>query len=202
MIEERNTRNSQFDTQIKEYSSAAVPEAGGLMFGMGTLFYGDGYDFIPVANANNVPSNAWGKFYDKTYSSTSPQNLSVGAQKIVNNGGIVEGTLNDYNNNDQKFYFAKDKIYNVTINFTAKASSVTTHAQIFFGINSSQLYDQNSVLLNFAFQANVDHDYSATFQIVGNLSTEEDGLELFINPSATARLYGAKFTIQRFGYGI
>jgi hypothetical protein len=202
MIEERNSRNSFFDTEIKEYTHGSVPEEGALMFSHGTLFYGNGTEFKPVANANYVPYSGYQILYDGVYlSETFPQDLSVGAQKIVNSASTNVGNMNDYNAEAEVFYFRQDVIYNVTINFNAKASSITTHAQIYFGfLNNGVIYNQNAVLLNFAFQTNVAHAYSATFQIVGNHDTAFNGISLFINPSASAKLWNAKYTIQRFGY--
>jgi hypothetical protein len=201
-IEKRQNRNSQFDNKLEEVNTEEqfyrnVPEVGALISVQGAPFIGNGYEFVQLANVDQIPKldNGYQVSYDGHNTDVShAQGLTVVEQIIGNDNAINQGSLSVYDGS--LFYFKGQAVYTVTISFNALAASITAHANLFFG-NSGIAYNQYATLINFAFQANVGHAYSATFQIIGDESTENDGLYLYIFPSTTGKLWNAKFTIQR-----
>jgi len=198
MIEERNTRNSQFDNVLENFKSEndynAVPEEGAIIYSDERIYYANGNEFLQIANSSEIPFSGYQVVQDDEHINFSTaQSLTAVEQVIENNEGILLGTLNEFNNN--KFYFQNGVLYTISISFAYQTTSVNTHANIFFG-TSGIPYNGYSNVVNFPLQANAPHLFTQTFQILGDESTE-NGIELYIYPSATAKLWDARFTISR-----
>jgi hypothetical protein len=204
MIEERNTRNSQFDNQLEFINTAseenAVPEKGAIVyteFGNPAVFFGDGENWIQLATTNDIPTfnNGFQVAYDGQHTNVSnSQNITAVEQVLKNNVATSNGTLSVYNND--KFYFRADTIYTVTISFTSSLSVNNGHAQLFFGYSGIP-YDGNAEVFDYSKGNNVAHQFTKTFQIVGDATSAESGISLYLFPSHSGKLWGAKFTIQK-----
>jgi hypothetical protein len=203
MIEERNTRNSQFDNQLEFIDTPsevnAVPEKGAIVyteFGQPAVFFGNGQDWVQLATTNEIPTfaNGYQVAYDTQHTNNeNGQNLSAVEQILENNVGNSIGQLSVYDG--RKFYFRQGTIYTVTISFTCRVSNNNGHAELFFG-SSGIPYDGNSEVFNFPQGNNVPHQFTKTFQIVGDSFTQE-GITLYIFPSHEGRAWSAKYTIQQ-----
>lgn len=204
MIEERNNRNSQFDNQLEFINTPsevnAVPEKGAIVyteFGNPAVFFGDGENWVQLATTNDIPTftNGFQVAYDDQYTNVNnAQNITAVEQVLKNNLAVSNGGIAVYNNG--KFYFRADTIYTVTISFTCQVSNNNGHAELFFGYSGIP-YDGNSEVFNFPQGNNVAHKFTKTFQIVGDATSAELGISLYLFPSHAGKLWGAKFTIQQ-----
>lgn len=199
-IETRQRRNSQFDNQLEEFNSQseynAVPELGAIIWAQGDTYVGDGTEWQRLAKANEIPTFANGyqvAYDDRHTNSTNAQIISEVEQEVENNVATSNGSLSVYDGT--KFYFRSRTIYTVTISFTSLVTANNAHATLFFGYSGIP-YNGDSDVLYYAKGNGVAHQFTRTYQIVGDSSTES-GIKLYIYPSKGGKLWGAKFTIQQ-----
>lgn len=206
-IENRNNRNSQFKVQFENADIQpnffdVVPEEGALIYQAGNAYYGNGEDFIQLANRSETPIAAFVMSKDVTHAAKANA-ISIPARDTVvipNDSGNVVGDLSVYS--DPYFYFDEGAIYTITISFLAQPSSANAHAELYFGTLAGGVYNGCSNVLNFLKGNNVAHGVSATFQVVGDEDTKAFGLQIFIVPSHTTLLWQPIFTIQKVGNAV
>jgi esterase/lipase superfamily enzyme len=200
-IEERQTRNSQFDNQLEQVNTEEqfftnVPEVGALISVQGSPFIGDGEGWVQLATMNDIPTyqNGYQVAYDTDHTNTNnAQNINAVEQVVMNNVGTSLGTMGCYDG--RQFFFREGTIYTVTLSFTSLVTTNNAHAQLFFGYSGIP-YNGDSDVLIYAKGNGVAHEFTRTFQIVGDSSTAE-GIKLYIFPSHAGKVWGAKFTIQQ-----
>jgi hypothetical protein len=203
MIEQRNIRNSQFDNQLEKFDSEsdfnAVPEEGAIIYADGRAYYGNGEEFIELANSYDIPTfeNGYYRVEDTRYTSAgNSQTLTASENRIANNAGSVTGELAVYDEPSNAFILRSRAIYTISISFTARVSANNQHAQIFLG-GSGLAWNGLSTIVTFPKGNNVDHEFYLTFQVVGDRTTESTGIIPYIFPSHAGNLWNTKFTIQR-----
>ena len=202
MSERRRIRNSQFDNVLENFDvfsgfGTAVPEKGAIVYSEGRVYYGDGVEFLQLANSTDLPTGNLGYQFVTDGEHTNvdnAQNITAVAQIILNNSATSKGTLTEFNSN--KFYLRDEVMYIITISFTAQVSANNQHAQLFFGYSGLPANGYSDVL-PFVKGNNVAHAFSRTYQILGDASTESDGISLYLFPSHAGKLWGSQFTIQR-----
>lgn len=202
-IETRNRRNSQFDNQLEKFSDEndynAVPEEGAIIYAGGRAYYGNGEEFIELANSYDIPTleQGYNRIEDTRYNSVNnSQALSVSENRIENNAGSIEGDLGVYDSGANAFILQDRVIYTISISFTAQVSANNAHAQIFLGASGLSWYGLSNII-SFPKGNNVAHEFYLTFQVVGDGTTASTGIIPYIFPSHSGKLWNAKFTIQR-----
>jgi hypothetical protein len=201
MIEQRRNVNSQFDNQLEQVNTEEeffrnVPEVGALISVQGAPFYGNGQEWKQLAFNDDIPTfaNGYQVSYDTEHiNEETAQILTTASQVIENDNQNAIGSLGIYNG--ARFRFRKGVIYTVTISFTAKVSTNNAHAELYFSFDGIP-YNGDADVLTFVKGNNVYHQFSRTYQIVGDEDTES-GILLYIKPSHEGKIRNAKYTIQQ-----
>jgi len=202
-IETRNRRNSQFDNQLEKFDSEndynAVPEEGAIIYAGGRAYYGNGEEFIELANSYDIPTfeNGYCRIEDTSHTNVgNSQTLVVSENRITNNARNITGELLVYDEPSNAFILRDGAIYTISISFTARVSANNAHAQVFLGASGLAWYGLSNII-SFPKGNNVAHEFYLTFQVVGDGATASTGIIPYIFPSHSGNLWNAKFTIQR-----
>jgi len=203
MIEERRTINSQFDNQLENFNSEndynAVPEKGAIVYSEGRVYYGDGVEFLQLANSTEIPSTQSGYelIADTQYTSGSPLTFTASPFVITNNAGVnIQNNLICFDNNIIKL--ERTRIFTISVSFTANVSSNNQHADLYFGdAVTGAIVNGYSDILPFVKGNGVNHKFTKTFQIVGTEATATKGIQVYLSPTHAGSIFGAEFIVNR-----
>jgi len=204
MSERRRIRNSQFDNVLENFDifsgfGNAVPEKGAIVYSEGRVYYGDGLDFLQLANSNEVPSTQSGYelIADTQYTSGSPLTFTASPFVITNNAGVnIQNNLTCFDNNIIKL--EATRIFTISVSFTANVSANNQHADLYFGdAVTGAIVNGYSDVLPFVKGNGVNHKFTKTFQIVGTLDTENTGIKIYLSPSHAGSIFNVEFIINR-----
>lgn len=202
-IETRNVRNSQFDNQLENFNSEndynAVPEEGAIIYSNGRAYYGNGEEFLELANSEDLPRTQSGYqlIADTQYSSGSPLTFTASPFVIKNNAGVdLQNNLICFTNNI--LYLELNRIFTISVSFTANVSSNNQHADLYFGdASTGALVNGYSDVISFVKGNGVNHKFTKTFQIVGTEATANTGIKVYLSPSHEGSIFGAEFIVNR-----
>ena len=203
MIEQRRTRNSQFDNQLENmdtYSEfSAVPEKGAIIYAEGNVFYADGSTWNQLAKSSEIPISQSGYelIADTQYTSGSPLTFTASPFVITNNAGVnIKNNLSCFRENVIKL--ERGGIFIISVCFTANVSANNQHADLYFGdAVTGAIVNGYSDVLPFVKGNGVNHRFTKTFQIAGTLDTQNTGIKVYLSPSHAGSIFGAEFIVNR-----